>query len=412
MNSLAPKTRHGMADGSVMSQPEALICTIRSSVEMTACRSEWLELWDDSCTHHLSYHPDYAIPALEVFGDGVGCLVITDPVNGGRLMGLWPMAIRRRRWGLPLPVAAGWTHPFVSMGTPLVRRGHMDDVVAALLRAPGSVDGLPPRMMFPLQQHGEPFCEALQRQCDHSGRRFAAFNTHDRAILDRRDGRVPGQPLSGGTLRKLGQELRRLRKQGTIHFETVTRPEEIAVAFDAYVDLEGAGWKARSGTSLADRQRERRFLKSAVLNFAERNLARIDRLCLDGKAIASSITFQSIDGLIWYKKISFDERHRRNSPGSQLVLYVTESFLKDPHITYCDSCAPPEHPLMRRFWPDRVTLSNILVEPARGDRMFPLVRFLEALRSSIVLQKDRLATRQRQRREAKMRAEEARGETS
>ena len=71
------------------------------------------------------------------------------------------------------------------------------------------------------------------------------------------------------------------------------------------------------------------------------------------------------------------------SPGSQLVVKVTEAMNADPSLGFVDSCAPPLHPLMRRFWPERMNLSHRMLELAGKDALFPLAVKLEQQRPKL-----------------------------
>ena len=102
-------------------------------------------------------------------------------------------------------------------------------------------------------------------------------------------------------------------------------------------------------------------------NLGAEGRVRIDELKLGDRVIASSITYRN-GPTAWYAKISFDEDFAKNSPGSQLVLKVTEAMNADPTLGFVDSCAPPLHPLMRRFWPERMNLSHRMLELAGKDR--------------------------------------------
>ena len=50
-----------------------------------------------------------------------------------RLIGFFPVAIERRRYGLKMPMLVGWTHPYGPLGTPLIDRDCGDAAVAAWL---------------------------------------------------------------------------------------------------------------------------------------------------------------------------------------------------------------------------------------------------------------------------------------
>src|SRR5690606_4619041 len=97
------------------------------------------------------------------------------------------------------------------------------------------------------------------------------------------------------------------------------------------------------------------------------------------RVIASSITSRN-GSVIWYAKISFDEEFDKNSPGLQHVVKVTEMHNDDMSISFADSCAPPLPPLPPKFWPQRMGLSNRMLELKPRNTLFPLAVTLEQRR--------------------------------
>ena len=49
------------------------------------------------------------------------------------------------------------------------------------------------------------------------------------------------------------------------------------------------------------------------------------------------------------------------SPGTLLMIEVTEQHLDDPNIMATDSCAVPDHPVMSRLWSERKPIGTIVV---------------------------------------------------
>ena len=338
----------------------------------------WGALSQRALVPNIYYDPAFAIPAADPFGDGV-MLAAVHGANG-ELLAAWPVRVSRRRWGVPLPVLMGWTHPFAASGVPLLDRDHASDALLALLNLPATIGRLPRRAILPLIPEAGPFAELLDAQLTRLRLRQSHTERHDRPELNR--GTDPLAHFSSGTRSKLRQEERRLEKLGHLHLEQISDPAAIGEALEDYLALEGSGWKARAGTAIPQSAAETRFMTASVHALAAQGRVRIDRLRIDGTTIASSITYFTGD-TAWYAKISYNEDHARNSPGSHLVLRATESLLADPAIQRTDSCAPPLHPLMRKFWPRRFWLSNRTIELCGGDPLFPIASRLERLRPAI-----------------------------
>jgi hypothetical protein len=340
----------------------------------------WAALAKRPLVANIFYEPEYAIPARLPFGDGVRILAIhADASPNAPLLGLWPFRVARLRWGLPLPVLLGWTHPFAASGVPLLDRDRATEALTALFNIPSTFPGLPRRALLPLLPDEGPFAEALARLQGTLGLREARTESHDRAYLTPRPAADPLAHLSSGSRSKLRQEYRRLEKEGPITLDVVEAPGELGAALDNYLELEAKGWKGRAGTAIPSSPAESEFIRGVVSNLGAQGRVRIDRLKLGERVIASSITYRN-GATAWYAKISFDEEFAKNSPGSQLVVKVTEAMNADSSLTFADSCAPPLHPLMRRFWPERMDISNRLLELDGGDMLFPLAAKLEEQR--------------------------------
>jgi len=340
----------------------------------------WSDLAKRALTANIFYEPQFALPARLPFGDGVQLLAIhADQSPSAPLLGVWPFRLSRLRWGVPLPVLLGWTHPFAASGVPLLDADRADEALTALYHLPSAFPGLPRRALMPLLPDQGPFADALGAVQARLGLREARTEGHDRAIFTPRANADTTAHLSSGSRSKLRQEYRRLEKDGPVTLRVVESVRELGPALETYLELEAKGWKGRAGTAIPSSPAETEFMRGVVGDLGVEGRARIDELRLGDRVIASSITYRN-GATAWYAKISFDEEFAKNSPGSQLVLKVTEAMNADPSLGFVDSCAPPLHPLMRRFWPERIDISNRLLELAGGDMLFPLAAKLEEQR--------------------------------
>jgi hypothetical protein len=341
----------------------------------------WKELASRALVPNIFYEPEYALPAAIPFGGGVELLVVTEGASlFSRLLGLWPVRISYSRWGVPIPVLVGWTHPFAALGAPLLHRDRAKDALAALLTSSRLIPGVPARAFLPNVPEQGPLPQLVSMLESEHGLRSHPFNLHTRVKLGSDDAAdYFNKSLSSRTQSKLRQELRRIQAHGDVAFETICEPAAIADAIEDYIALEGRGWKGRAGTAISCSAAESEFLRRAAAELAQERRIKVHRLRLNGRTLASSITYFS-ESMAWYAKISFDESQARNSPGSHLVMYATEELLRDPAVTWADSCAPPDHPLMRKFWSGELSISNRLVDGLGRDPFFePAVR-LERLR--------------------------------
>ncbi|MCJ2081083.1 GNAT family N-acetyltransferase [Methylobacterium sp. J-090] len=349
----------------------------------------WLPAWRALSrrpfVENLFYDPDFALAALDAFGDGVEVLLVGDrpPEEPGlRLVAVWPCRRRRGRWGLPLRLTMGWMHGFGVFGVPLLDPDAPDRALDGLLRGAGRLAG--PRLMLTYVPMEGPFADLLARSCRSHGLARAEFWAHARAVLDLSDRTGPERAayldhLSSRRRRRLRQSAERL---APLDFETIRDPAVLRAALDDYIALEGIGWKGRAGTAIGDTPGEIALLHASVAAFGARGRVRIDRLRRDGTTLASAVTFVT-GKRAWCVKISFLEAEARDSPGAQLVHQMTRSLIADTALSGADSCAPPDFRLAETFWAERMPLAHVLVAAPGGDRLFGLARRLEGLRARV-----------------------------
>ena len=147
--------------------------------------------------------------------------------------------------------------------------------------------------------------------------------------------------------------------------------------------LEASGWKGLAGTAAVDDPAVHEFMRGAVGNLAAEGHARIDRLLLNGRAIAAAMTLRSGDDA-WFWKIAYNEGVARYSPGVQLVYDLTESLLADGSPARVDSCAAADHPMIDHVWRERLALCDRLIGLKASALPFALACRIEALRRAAV----------------------------
>src|SRR5439155_23034196 len=117
--------------------------------------------------------------------------------------------------------------------------------------------------------------------------------------------------------RKKRKELRRQRKRlgdaGVVMRASASAPAAVADAFGDFLRLEAGGWKGRAGTAARGDSNVVNLLETALAALAGEGNAWIERLLVDGQAIAAIIVLRS-GATAWCWKISYDERSARASP--------------------------------------------------------------------------------------------------
>jgi CelD/BcsL family acetyltransferase involved in cellulose biosynthesis len=345
-------------------------------------RGEWCDLATRALEPNVFYDPAFALPAAPVFGAGVGAVLVWS--KAARLIGLFPARIERR-YGV-MTTLTGWTHPYAPFGVPLVDRDEAEAAITAFLDHVEANEKLPKLLVLPLIATERSFMQALQQVLARHGGAAAPFDAHARALLAPSNARKTylDRALSSKKLKELRRQRRRLLEHGLLKLATAQTPALVAPALSDYLTLEAAGWKGRAGTAARHHAAALDFMQSAVAALANDGRVRIDRLTQHDRTLAATITLRSAD-TAWFWKIAYDEAAASASPGVQLTLDISESFLADPEIARVDSCATADHPMIDHLWRERLALADLLIAPsAAALTQFRMARPLEALRRVMV----------------------------
>ena len=344
---------------------------------LTPIVAEWRDLAARALEPNVFYHPAFALAAAGPFGAGVGAVTVWSKAR--RLVGLFPGRIARRRYGVPMPVFVGWTHPYAPLGDPLVDREEADAAIGAFLDHLSTSAELPALLLLPMLTDG-PVAAAFARALVGRRGHRTTYGRHQRAQL------VPGdrtgyldRSIGAGRRKELRRQRRRLAEQGPLEVSSARDTAEIAAALEDFLTLEAGGWKGRAGTAARDHAEVATFMRSAVTNLAAAGHARVDRLVHAGAPIAATITLRS-GATAWLWKIAYDENTARASPGVQLTLDLTASFLANQTISRVDSCATADHPMIDHVWRERLNLADWLIAPGPRSLAYRLARPLETAR--------------------------------
>lgn len=326
-------------------------------------RAAWQALADGASTPNPFFEPWYLIPALEAFDpQGTGRLLTVE--IGGELVGLMPITTPRRYARWPIPHLSAWLHPNAFLGVPLVRAGCELPFWKAVTDWADTNAGASQAMFLhlaamPLEQ---PLTQALFDVATQEGRRAALVMREERALLH-----SPLSPelyleraLPGKKRKELRRQHARLAEQGALAFERQTGDEgDVAQWIEQFLALEQRGWKGTSGSAMASAPATASLFRKALTSAAA--LGKLERLALtlDGKPIAMLANFLTPPGSFSFKT-AFDETFARYSPG---VLLQRENLalLSRPEVSWCDSCAAPDHPMIDSLWTERRPIGRISV---------------------------------------------------
>jgi CelD/BcsL family acetyltransferase involved in cellulose biosynthesis len=366
----------------------ALDCFVvewRQLSQLDAIADEWRALAARALSPNVFYEPAFALAAAPIFGRGVGAVLVWSGTAPRRLLGFFPARIEARRYGIRLPVLVGWTHPFAPLGTPLVERDAAEPVIAAWLAFLAGETGLPGLLLLPFVPEDGPFGAALAAILQRARMPAADFNRHCRALLaPRRAERAHylQRALSARRLKELRRIGRRLGELGALLFAATADPPALDGAVDDFLTLEASGWKAAAGTAALADDAVCDFVGAALRALAREGKVVINRILLDGHAIAAAITLRSAD-CAWFWKIAYDEDFARYSPGVLVTIALTETLLDDAALSRADSCASADHPMIDHIWRERLPLCDLLIA-LRPQAPFSLARRLESLRGAAI----------------------------
>ncbi len=265
-----------------------------------------------------------------------------------------------RRFGPAGRIATTRWSEFFFSGLPLVRAGEERAGLSGLLREARKAGGAALELAA-IPARG-PLMAALEDMARADGLPMIRLDEWKRAALDatmsadewwRND--IPKKRR-----KEYARLKRRLAEAGEVSFEVMKEGGDLAPWLDGFFSLEAEGWKGRAGTAIACDPAMRRFVMSALRAFHAAGRLRFWRLRLDGEVIATMFGHVT-GGQLWLGKMAYAESLARYSPGVLLVIEATRDILADPVITFADSCADPNHPMIDHLWRGRLAMADVLI---------------------------------------------------
>ena len=295
-----------------------------------------------------------------------------------RLVGLFALAPAS---AMPSGLARLWLDKQAALAAPLLDRDCAEDVLERFLdwlAKSGPAAGV----VFPRLVEDGPLHRALLAAARRSGRAAVTLERFERAMLE--PGSDPDELWTRGAgkkaLKDLQRRRRRLAEQGALEFSIVTSPKEVRDALEQFLTLESSGWKGKSGALLAHPALSA-FARGATRLLAREGKCRVARLTLAGRPLAMGVVIES-RGRAYFWKIAFDEQFRAQAPGIHLLYELTRALSVRADIDMTDSCAIANHPMIDRFWPDRVAICDVAVQ-TRGAVGFDAARRFDTLRRGL-----------------------------
>lgn len=177
--------------------------------------------------------------------------------------------------------------------------------------------------------------------------------------------------LSRNLRSQIRQGRQRLHKFGAIQYAEAIEPRDIERAFDRFLDLERAGYKA-SLNPLANEEGDREVLRALFRRKSGRREARILEMYLGDRLAASQLGIIR-GGRLHLFKVAYDEAFSDGSPGTVLLAELLRRGTHDSEIGCVDCCVRQKwhdrwHPTVEpRAWgsiPNKGTLTGFLLTSA------------------------------------------------
>jgi CelD/BcsL family acetyltransferase involved in cellulose biosynthesis len=151
---------------------------------------------------------------------------------------------------------------------------------------------------------------------------------------------------------------RRAREIGPLDYEIVTAPGRLDAAFDAFLQVEGSGWKAQQGSAIRLHTELVAFYRGLMEQFGTRGECRINLLRLNGAVIAAQ--FGVIAGRqLNLLKIGYAEEHANLAPGHLIMQHTIESVCADAGL---DRLSFVTHPPWAALWkPESTAIEHHVV---------------------------------------------------
>ncbi|WHO38331.1 GNAT family N-acetyltransferase [Sphingobium sp. AP49] len=316
-------------------------------------RARWAAL-ANACAEPNAFY------AVDMLGAAIDHLAVSGTVRvieaqaDGQLIGLLPVTISARHGRLPIGCVSNWMHEHCFFGAPLIRRGQEMAAWRGLLAQLDEADWAPNFLHLRGLDAAGVNAAVLEALCveDRRGRR--EVHRFDRAMLR--------SPLSADAYwethvrAKKRKEIRRLQKRlaelGTISQRVLRDGGELSRWCTDFLELEASGWKGREGTALSCRPAEAAFFRAACAAACDAGRLHFLRIDLDQRPIAMLVNFRHGEGAFSFK-IAFDETMGRFSPGVLIEIANLQAVQDDPAISWMDSCAAADHPMIDSLWAER-----------------------------------------------------------
>jgi hypothetical protein len=188
---------------------------------------------------------------------------------------------------------------------------------------------------------------------------ICTYHSWSRPMVRRREELTYREIHGGKFLRNLGRLRRQLDEKLGADVRLVDRSAD-ASAIDTFIALESAGWKGRAGVALTSHPGEPEWLRELCDRF--RSEGRLVLYCLQAgdAVVAMQLMLHGGEGL-FLLQLTYDEQWAHYRPGLQLHLDAIDRFHRAMDAQWLDTCTYEGNETLLRMYPDRRTVSTVVL---------------------------------------------------
>ncbi|MET0306252.1 MAG: GNAT family N-acetyltransferase [Solirubrobacterales bacterium] len=251
-----------------------------------------------------------------------------------------------------------WNHDYSFLGTPLVDRDRLDRYAAGLVAA---VERRGMGHFLVLRDIDEgPVLDALRDAIGASRKVEVAFErSFERAAVERRTEADYVSTLKSSRRRRLNRRQRKLAEavDGELDCRYVRCADG---AVETFLELEASGWKGELGTAMACDSGSTAFFAEMCKWFDQRGRLQMRVMQGNEKAIVMNCNLVAGNAMFSFKT-AYDESFRKYAPGLLLQLDDFSAWHEREREDYMDSCGDPNAQTLNEFWPDRRTITTVVI---------------------------------------------------
>jgi CelD/BcsL family acetyltransferase involved in cellulose biosynthesis len=331
----------------------------------------WRDLAGRAAEPNPFAEPDFVIPAARHLGLSQPSLLVVGSGSGLRFEACVPVHRGTRLHNVPLPHVRIWRHLYAPLGTPLVDHDRIDEATDGLVERLRSEAGPLRTIVLEWVGEGGPVANGLRRAFAARSGELIAYRTFSRGVFRRGSSSAP--PSKHRRTRGLGRALD--RDVGNV--ATVDRAGDPR-AVEAFLPLEAAGWKGRSGTALVRRPGHAEFFRDMCARFAALGRLELRSMEVAGRPVAMTCSLRAGDGLFQLKS-AYDEAFSKYSPGVLIQLDAMDRLsagVEGSGPSWIDSCTDPDNPVINRLYTERRELSVLMAPPRSMFGRWPVATML------------------------------------